>query len=253
MDTTSLEDRRLGEEVIRRFKEAQKRVVTQDKRSNTVHASHITGDCMRRTWYDFREKPESLSVESIANFYVGQILHKNASLGKKNEVHYSANIRTMKPIPTKEINDINRFDCVTGTADDLIEFEGNLIIADKKTWSSLKINYRDGGSYEKREKTEPDSNYITQLNIYKLLIYICDGVEAKKGVLLYLDKATSFKDPLPFVFDLKPIDEIRSIVTDKLNLIRQHIEPDRVITKYCNYCPHKKICDPPKELIPRWS
>jgi len=83
MDTSSLEDKRLGEEVVKRFKEAQKRVVTQDKRSNTVHATHISGDCMRRTWYDFRENPEPLSVSSIANFYVGQILHKNAQLGKK--------------------------------------------------------------------------------------------------------------------------------------------------------------------------
>ena len=249
----SLEDKRLGEEVVKRFKEAQKVVVTQEKRSKTVHASHITGDCMLKTWYEFRENPEPLTAQSISNFYVGQILHKNAKLGNKNEVHYGANIRTMKPIATKDINQNNMFDCVTGTADDLIEFEGNLIIADKKTWSSLKINYRAGGAYEKREKTEPDQQYINQLNIYKLLIYIADGVEAKKGVLLYLDKATSFKDPLPFVFDLKPIDEIRSWVIERLDKIRQLVEPERVITKYCNYCPFKKTCNPPQELIPKWT
>ena len=252
MDTTSLEDRRLGEEVIRRFKEAQKVVVTQDKRSRTVHASNLTGPCMLQTWYSFRQDPEPLSAQSIANFYVGQILHKNAKLGKKNEVHYGANIRTMKPIATKDINDINLYDCVTGTADDLIEWEGNLIIADKKTWSSLKIDYRTK-SYSRIEKTEPDENYINQLNIYKLLIYICDGVEAKKGVLLYLDKATSFKDPLPFVFDLKPVDEIRAWVLARLDKIRQHVEPERTITKYCNYCPFLKICDPPRSEIPKWT
>jgi len=86
-----------------------------------------------------------------------------------------------------------------------------------------------------------------------LLIYICDGTQAKKGVLLYLDKATSFKDPLPFVFDLKPVDEIRSWVINRLDKLRQLVEPERVITKYCNYCPHKKVCDPPKELIPKWT
>jgi len=252
MDTTSLEDRRLGEEVIRRFKEAQKVVVTQDKRSRTVHASNLTGPCVLQTWYSFREDPEPLSAQSIANFYVGQILHKNAKLGKKNEVHYGANIRTMKPIATKDINQNNIYDCVTGTADDLIEWEGNLIIADKKTWSSLKIDYRTK-SYSRREKTEPDENYINQLNIYKLLIYICDGVEAKKGVLLYLDKATSFKDPLPFVFDLKPVDEIRTWVINKLDKIRQLVEPERTITKYCTYCPFLKRCDPPRSEIPKWT
>jgi len=248
----SLEDKRLGEEIIRRFKEAQKVVVTQDKRSRTVHASNLTGPCMLQTWYSFREDPEPLSAQSIANFYVGQILHKNAKLGKKNEVRYSANIRTMKSIPVKDINDINLYDCVTGTADDLIEWEGRLVIADKKTWSSLKIDYRTK-SYSRREKTEPDENYINQLNIYKLLIYICDGVEAKKGVLLYLDKATSFKDPLPFVFDLKPVDEIRAWVLARLDKIRQHVEPERTITKYCNYCPFLKKCDPPRSEIPKWT
>lgn len=252
MTEESLQDKMIGEEVVKRFKEAQKVVVTQDKRSKTVHASHLTGECILKTWYEFREKAEPLSAQSIANFYVGQILHKNAPLGKKNEVHYGANIRTMKPILTKDINQNNIFDCVTGTVDDLIEYQGEMVIADKKTWSSLYINHR-AGTYEKREKTEPDANYIKQLNIYKLLIYITDGVEAKKGVLLYLDKATSFKDPLPFVFDLQPVDEIRTWVLGKLDKIRQLVEPEKTITKYCNYCPFLKICDPPRELIPKWT
>ncbi len=248
----SLEDKRLGEEVIKRFKDAQRKVVTQGKRSKTVHASHLTGECILKTWYEFRNEPEPLTAQTISNFYLGQIVHSNSSLGKKNEIHYGANIRTMKPIETKEINQNNLFDCVTGTCDDLIEWEGDMVIADKKTWSSLKINYREG-SYEKREKTEPDQNYINQLNIYKLLIYICDGVEATKGVLLYLDKATSFKDPMPFVFNLKPVDEIRSWVIGRLDKLRQLVEPEKTITKYCNYCPFLKICDPPRELIPKWT
>lgn len=249
----SLQDKRIGEELIKRFKEAQKQLVTGEKRSRTVHASHITGACMRRSWYEFREKPEPLTAQSISNFFVGQLLHRMTPLAKKNEVKFSANIRTMKPIDVKDINENNLFDCVTGTADDLIEFEGDLIIADKKTWSSLKINYKRGGVYEKKELVEPDENYVNQLNIYKLLIYICDGVQAKKGGLLYLDKATSFNEPIPFVFDLKPVDEIRAWVIDRLDKLRQLVEPDRVITKYCNYCPFKKICAPPKELIPPWS
>jgi len=111
MDTTSLEDRRLGEEVVRRFKEAQKVVVTQDKRSRTVHASNLTGPCILQTWYSFRNDPEPLSAQSIANFYVGQILHKNAKLGKKNEVHYSANIRT-RTQPVSFTHWINRLSSV---------------------------------------------------------------------------------------------------------------------------------------------
>ena len=248
-----MNDKQIGEEVIKRFREAQKQLVSAEKRSKTVHASHITGDCMRKTWYEFRENPEPLTVQSISNFYIGQILHSNAKLGKRNEIKFSGNVRTMTPIPVKDINANNMFDCVTGTADDLIEMEGDLIIADKKTWSSLRINYRAGGTYEKKELLEPDEQYKRQLNIYKLLIYICEGIEARKGCLLYLDKATSFQEPKPFVFDLQPVDEIRSWVVERLDKIKQLIEPDRVITKYCRYCPFLKICDPPRELIPKWS
>ena len=68
-----------------------------------------------------------------------------------------------------------------------------------------------------------------------------------------MDKATSFKDPLPFVFDLKPVDEIRAWVLTRLDKIRQHVEPERTITKYCNYCPFLKICDPPRSEIPKWT
>ena len=91
------------------------------------------------------------------------------------------------------------------------------------------------------------AKYILDQNVRKL------PTQLFHAVLLYLDKATSFKDPLPFVFDLKPIDEIRSWVIERLDKIRQLVEPERVITKYCNYCPFKKTCNPPQELIPKWT
>src|SRR3972149_6371940 len=79
----SLEDKRLGEEVIRRFKETQKQlVVGGEKRSRTVHASHITGACMRKGWCEYREKPEPLSAEPMVYFYVGEVQHRKTPLSR---------------------------------------------------------------------------------------------------------------------------------------------------------------------------
>ncbi len=238
----------IKEDVINRFKKLQEKKVKSGKRSKTVHASHLTQECDRRPWYDFRNDPEPLSYNTICNFFNGTILHENAVLGKRNEIHLAANIRKMEKISTKDIGIYNIYDCVTGTADDLLEYEGEIVIADKKTFSTV-----DSRGTKRPPPEKPDQGYVNQLNIYKLLLYVCEGVEAKYGVLLYLDKATSFKDPTAFVFELDPIEKIKERILKKLDHIKQTIPPDRVITKYCNYCPHKKVCAPPTSLIPRWT
>ena len=238
----------IAEDVIARFKKLQERKVKKGKRSKTVHVSHITGECDRRPWYDFRNDPEPLSYNSITNFWMGTVLHENATLGKRNEIHLAANIRKMEKVEVKDIGIYNIYDCVTGTADDLLEYEGDVVIADKKTFSTV-----DSRGNKHDPPTKPDQGYVTQLNIYKLLLYISEGVEAKYGALLYLDKSQSFRDPIAFVFELDSVENIKKKVITKLDHIKQTIPPDRVITKYCNYCPHKKVCAPPPSLIPRWT
>ena len=220
----------IAEEIINRFKEVQKKKVIGDIRSPTVHVSHLVGDCMRKPWYDFHEKKPPLDYSSICNFFAGTILHENSPLSKRNEVSLGANIRTMMPIKPKDVTPDILFDCVTGTVDDIIEFEGNIIITDKKTCKVLK--------------QDPDDSYITQINIYKLLLFINEGIEADFGSLLYLNKTTSFKDPQCFVFKLKSIDIIKNEVIKKLDQLKRDDAPDRVASWKCNWCEFAQICDP---------
>ena len=124
----------IANEVIEKFKEVQRKKVLGDYRSPTVHVSHLTQPCIRRSWYDFHEPPTKPDYSSICNFFAGTILHENAPLSKRNEVPLGANIRTMKPIKSKEVTDLNKYDCVTGTVDDIIEREGDIVIIDKKTY-----------------------------------------------------------------------------------------------------------------------
>ena len=224
----------IAENVINRFKAVQKKKVTGEYRAPTVHVSHLVGECMRKPWYDFHEEKPPLDYSSICNFFAGTILHENAPLSKRNEVPLGANIRTMKPIKSEDVNDTNLFDCVTGTVDDIIEFEGDIIITDKKTCKAVK--------------KEPDESYITQINIYKLLLWINEGIEADYGSIIYLNKVTSFKDPQCFVFKLKSIEAIEKDIIQKLDQLKCKDPPERVTSWKCNWCEFAKICDPPINL-----
>ena len=231
----------IAREVEEKFKEVQKKKVTRGGRSNNVHVSHLTQPCIRRSWYDFHEDPSPLTYDSICNFFAGTILHENAPLSKRNEVPVGANVRTMKPIKAKEINDINKYDCVTGTVDDIIEREGDIIIIDKKTFNG------------KKKLTEPSEDYVNQINIYKLLLKVNESIEAKYGCILYLDKSKSFKDPLAFVFELRPIEHIRLDIIKKLDYLKMTVEPERTVSWRCNWCPHKEVCNPPMDMTGKWS
>lgn len=221
----------ISTQITQRFKNVQRQKVTSGKRSETVHVSHLTIPCMRKTWYDLNGPKLQLDDTSICNFFLGTILHENCSLGGRNEVPVSANIRTMQSVKPENIDVSNFYDCVTGTIDDIIELDdGQTILVDKKTCKQIP--------------EEPSEDYKMQIYIYKLLLYINEGIDVKKGAILYLDKPSSFFESRCFVFDLLSIEEIRNIVLAKLDQIKSETPPERVITFRCDWCPHLKQCDP---------
>ena len=225
-----MNDTEISNHIIEQFKKAQQDKVLNGERSETVHVSHLTIPCMRKTWYDFHQPQKPLSYATICNFYLGTILHENISLGGRNEVPLAANIRTMKPV---EINDIGKddfYDCLTGTIDDILEIGNETVIVDKKTTNQIP--------------EYPAEEYVAQINYYKLLLYIVEGIEVKTGAILYLDKPSSFKESKCFVFHLWSLKDISEQVISKLDQLKCANEPDRVITFRCDWCPHLKICDP---------
>ena len=59
----------IANEVIDKFKEVQEKKVLGDYRSPTVHVSHLTQPCIRRSWYDFHEPSKKPDYSSICNFF----------------------------------------------------------------------------------------------------------------------------------------------------------------------------------------
>jgi CRISPR/Cas system-associated exonuclease Cas4 (RecB family) len=232
----------ISQHIVERFIKCQEDEVKSEGKRTAVHVSALT-NCIRKAWYSMHaDKQPPLDYKSICNFFLGHILHKHAVLGNRNEVKMAVNLRTMTKIDDPNtINEFNKFDCVVGTADDIIELEGDIIIADKKTFNGARNTPK-----------APDPAYVTQINIYKLLLYVCEGIEAKYGCILYLDKSKSFQDPIPFTFELDPIEKIKTETIKKLDYLKMLIPPEREITWKCNYCDFKKICNPPEFLIPKF-
>jgi CRISPR/Cas system-associated exonuclease Cas4 (RecB family) len=221
-------------------------------RSKTIHVTAITGPCMRKPFYELQGEPQTRTYESQAVMKLGTIVHELIVLNKnENELSLAGNIRNMQYLDPKKINHFNFFDCISGKVDDIVQVDGEPVIVDKKTYSSVtKKSAEDAESkvYFKFEKREVDEDYVFQLNEYKLLYFLKTGVDIKKGAIVYLDTATRFARPRVFEVCLKSIEEIKAAVLAKLDVLKLGVLPERTVSWRCNYiCPYKSICKPEED------
>jgi CRISPR/Cas system-associated exonuclease Cas4 (RecB family) len=215
-----------------------KSILDREERPRTsIRVTDLSGPCMRKVWYDIKGIPFEFDLKTICNFEMGNMVHNRIVLNKKqNEIAIKANVRTNELLKQKEEIGHDRFyDCVSGKFDDVISFHGESILVDKKTYSS---------KWPIAVPKEPSSDYIFQLNVYKLLFWIKTGTEIKRAVIAYIDVATKMQDKISFEIELKPIEEIKASVIEKLNTLSKKTEPDRVVSKRCLYCPFLKTCKP---------
>jgi CRISPR/Cas system-associated exonuclease Cas4 (RecB family) len=195
----------------------------------SIHVSDLTSECMRKAWYrlndhavDLRDFKKSLPLVH------GTALHEVCNLGGvEHELSMFCNIKEGR---TKEDKD-DLYDCVKGSMDDLVEIDDELIICDKKT------------TKKSIPRQVPD-NYKAQMNIYKLLYYVTTGIEIERACIIYIDKSSAWERHKTRCFDLKPIDEIRSYVLDKLSQINTDTPPDKVVTFLCPWCSYYTECNP---------
>ena len=219
---------------------------SKGNRSQSIHVTQINRGCLRQTWYEINTPKPALDYERAAIFRLGNMVHSGLVLDGENEVHLGANVRLMKPIKTKDINSLNFYDCITGTADDILHRNGETIIVDKKTTNGIP--------------KEASKDYTFQLNVYKLLYFIKTGVDVKKGAIIYLNKIDSFKTVAVFEVALDTIDNIREEVLVRLTKVSFETPPSKVVSKRCLWCPYKDIiCHPEEdnseyeELIKVWK
>lgn len=223
----------------------RKKVLGGDRKKDVaIHVTHLTNECLRQVYYDMTEPPKDPTDASIVNFFAGTIIHEALPLSKENEVGLTADVRHYFPIKKDKITKKNRFDCLTGTIDDIIEYtdpedgHDDIIIVDKKTFNSVKNT----------PKTIP-SNYADQLNTYNLLLDICQRRRAEWGAIVYLDVATKFEVPLIYTTKLLDVREVQKYKIDQLDVLKEAVEkkeePEKKPSYKCINCVHMKKCQPP--------
>ena len=225
---------------------------SERSRSKTIHCTQITGPCIRKPYYELQGEPQERNYESQVVMKLGTIVHELIVLNENtNEMSLAGNIRNMQYLDPKKINHFNFFDCISGKIDDIVEIDGEPVLVDKKTYSSVtkkSAEDKEAKVYFKFEKREVDEDYVFQLNEYMLLYYLKTGIIIKKGVIVYLDTATRFARPRAFEVCLKSPEEVQKMVLEKLDILKSGKLPDRSVSWRCNYtCPYKSICKPEED------
>ena len=86
-----------------------------------------------------------MTTEDMKSMFYGQAVHKVTNLStnrEDNELFFGYNYEEDKPVTYEEAkamkpDDPKHLDIIYGSADDLIEVDGELVIVDKKTTGSI--------------------------------------------------------------------------------------------------------------------
>lgn len=226
------------------FRKEQAKLVNSD-RSGEFHATDWEKECMRNVVYGKmgNERIGHMDAEQMSTFWQGQIVHLHSNLGGDlheigmaynfvKDVVYKKNAEGKWDIPTEE-----RANTCVGTLDDLIEVSaGVFAIVDKKTYN-----------FKGYELKKPYDHHVNQINIYRLLLQKCKGVDATYGCNIYIDKQDGGSKPLVFAYELRPIEQTQAELIEKANVVGEWIKtgklPPRTRNFLCDgYCPHSMRC-----------
>jgi CRISPR/Cas system-associated exonuclease Cas4 (RecB family) len=224
--------------VYARFRDYQEQFVNGSGRLNTIHVSDVIQECLRKSYYSAKY-PKEFDDRLKGILYIGQAIHNLSEIGDMHELTMCYNFATNKAMDMDDVKkatpEEQRY-ILTGTCDDVIfDKEHGAIIVDKKTWSSKGW-----------VKKEPSIEHVRQLNAYRFLLMKTRGIDAKYGVVLYLDKYTEMETPLPMMVELDDISTTENTIREKISILNDGM-PEPTPCWLCNkkivYCKYKEECD----------
>jgi len=224
------------------FRKSQVEALFKGDRTPGIHVSDLIKDCMRYTIYGKVLPPINKSTEDMKSMYFGQAVHSNSNMASKPEYHEMELIYNwVKDTMATAVDPKNPWDYITGTIDDLLEVEGELIISDKKTTGSL--------DYFKRYGKASDS-HKAQTNMYRVLLNKCKNLDSKWGCNVYISNCIE-KDkrdqPVILSYKLEKPEETLEIMLKGSKLIKDSMLkgtlPGRTKCFLCDgMCPHASLC-----------
>ena len=221
------------------FRRAQAEALNQD-RSHELHVTDTVSPCLRKTIYG-KINPISIDTESMSHLYMGQAVHGLSQLSPDlHEVPLAYDWVEDKPVDLSKLDlkldDPKWWDIIIGAVDDVIKIDDEYIICDKKTTNMQKW----------KPKT-PNEAHQKQINIYRLLLNKCKGIDSKHGCILYLDVTDKIQKPLPLSFGLNPIEETLETLKKDATIIKNAmvngVLPERTQCYLCDgYCSYSMTC-----------
>ena len=222
------------------------------ERLGVIHVSDLIKPCMRNVMYSkFTPlKHKSMTTEDMKSMFYGQAVHKVTNLStdpNDNEIFFGYNYETDTPVTRDEAlamapDDPKHLDIIYGSADDLLEVDGELVIIDKKTTGSI--------GYFSRATSKASESHITQINCYAILLQKCYGRTAKRGCNIYISNSISKEQrdiPVPITYKLGKPEEYLNMMITNARLIKESLKtkelPERTRCFLCDgMCPFINQC-----------
>ena len=222
------------------------------ERLGVIHVSDLIKPCMRNVMYNkfVPHEYKQMTTEDMKSMFYGQAVHKVTNLStnrEDNELFFGYNYEEDKPVTYEEAkamkpDDPKHLDIIYGSADDLIEVDGELVIVDKKTTGSI--------DYFGRATSKASESHIIQINCYRVLLNKCYGRDAKRGCNIYISNSISKEKrdiPIPITYKLGKPEEYLNMMITNARTIKESLAskelPERTRCYLCDgMCPWINQC-----------
>lgn len=239
---------RLQDDIYFKFRKAQV-ISNWTDRAGTLHVSDVKSECMRNVYYSKKDPNPSMTTEQFRPLWLGQAIHGFSQIAEKDlhEVTLAWDYvhdevvdleKWKKEVP---LTDPRWYDVLIGSIDDIVEYDGQMVIVDKKTTGSI--------DYFKRSSS-PSETHTIQLNHYRVLLQKCKGMDVSWGAIVYIStKQTAGKMDAPICI-ATPLDSIENTIKSiKKNgaIVKDSmlngVIPPRVKNFLCDgYCSYATMC-----------
>ena len=228
-----------------------------------LHVTELTSDCLRKIWYGMKLKEMYVNRELTRRqahiFWLGKKYHEvpvsNVVIKDNGELLILGNDEEYKVEYNEEDGMYYVYDLeghklgiygfelpveyygVRGQIDELVMFDNQLTIVDKKTASWIP--------------SAPYPNYVKQVEYYRLMLHYKWGLDAEWGAILFIQKP-NVQTKREFMtkaykWKIRPIEEIEEEFKAKVDAINEYLRNDELPPANpnktdCKFCQWKDLC-----------
>jgi len=189
-------------------------------RIDCIHVSDLIKECQRMPVLSKLIPIKSATTKATQRFYLGNLVHAKSYMSNihMHEVPLLYNWLTDEGVDGDTFHGIHestKWDYIAGAIDDVMKMGEDYIIVDKKTTDKIENKVRYGPS---------DENKL-QLNIYRVLLKKCYGIDAKWGCNVFVDINPSSERGIvhPVAFKLRPMDETTDFIVQTAEAFKDHV------------------------------